>query len=115
MQEQEVRLHGLMRKLQICHYGRGKAISGKDLAEYFGANDAKRIREAVNSPRRSGHLIGSCHDGYFIPANREEALEAYSFITALFDPLRRAVDGYRAAMEREFGGPQLFDDMREAS
>lgn len=87
-----------------------EAKSGKVVAAHFGIKETKRVRETVNQLRQQGSLIGSCHEGYFIPSNREEALLAYGFITALFEPLRRAVEGYRGAMEREYGGPSLFDE-----
>ncbi len=84
-------------------YGIINARSGAEIAKHFGAGDTKRVREAVNSLRRQEFLIGSCRSGYFVPANINEAKIAREFICEIFDPLRRAVDGYSRAMDREFG------------
>lgn len=99
----------LLRQLKLATVQGKTPISGMDLATRCGVKQTKRVRETVNYLRSHGYLIGSGPSGYFIPKTREEALEGYDFITTLFDPLRRAVDGYKSAIDREFGPATLFD------
>jgi len=104
----------LLSVLRMNHRGKAWAISGPRLAAHFGFKETKRVREAVNTLRRQGYPVASGHDGYYIPATRQEAWEAYGFITAIFEPLRLAVEGYRAGIVREYGEPSLFDDVDAA-
>ncbi len=100
----------LLRYLHIHGYGLLNAKSGRKIADHFHVGDTKRVREAVNDLRRGSKLVGSVKAGYFIPANRREALIAKKFITTLFQPLREAVDGYDRAVECAFGPDSLFDN-----
>lgn len=110
MTEPRINPAALLRYLKLHAAGKDNARPGMDIATYFGTLETKRVRESVNLLRTQGELIGSCHSGYYIPATREEAIEGLAFITTIFEPLRRAVEGYRGAIDREFGPNTLFDE-----
>ena len=68
----------IIQLLHAFHNGRARAVTSKNLANRFGISNPLHIRLAIAQARIKGCPIASTNSnpkGYYIPANREEAIE----------------------------------------
>lgn len=90
------------RVLARLRRGRESAITGKELAQYLGERDDRRVRLAIRDLIHSGHPVASAvtgePKGYFLCQDQEEAQEYCANLTArIREDAARLQDFQRAA------------------